>query len=428
MTAEQARVVVDLFESQLRRNRQRGVVACPQNTLLIVRGLWGQRLRYNTMAEQSELDGVACSESAITAIRCEIDARFSIAPTFEEVRRTLLHVASERPYHPARAYLEALPPWDSSSRWAALPFAVFGLRSPPPIAGRMLELWAISAVARAFEPGCQVDHVLVLQGAQALRKSTFFRALGGAWFGEGDVDTGQEGVRALSRKWLWCWDELAGLGKRERAALDGFITRSTDQLRPLYRDFIDHPRSTVIVATANPEDLLDNPEGLRRWWVVQVARRMEANEIVAIRDQLWAEALHRYRARERWWFESAEDERAHAQQIRKFEVVGPWDQELAAWVRSEAARALSLTGGRRGWITVADAVARLEIPVKDRKHAHSIEVGAALRRVGCEPVRTAGGAVARPELDGAKVSAYTLPMRAGDRFEHEQHLQQEESR
>lgn len=408
--AERNAAAVDLMQARgLRVNDRRGVVPCYANTVVIGRKFLGHRLSYNEMGEMAELDREPLGEAHVGAFRCSVDEVFSYSPSKADAREALLQIASENRYHPVRRFLEALPQWDRSPRWRALPAEHFGTPDAPEIVSIMLEKWGVSAVARAMKPGCQVDHVLVLQGPQALRKSTFFRVLGGEWFGEGDVDTGQEGIRALSRKFVWCWDELAGMSRRERASLDGFITRNVDQLRPLYRDYIDHPRSTVIVATANPEELFDNPEGLRRWWVAQVSRRMAEDEIAKIREQLWAEALFRFRSGERWYLDNEADEKAHERLVAGFRVVGPWDQALAAWVRSDGARALALSGGRRGWVTVNDAINQLDIAVKDRKHAHTIEVGAALRRVGCEPVRTANGREARPELDGAKVSAYRLP-------------------
>lgn len=400
--SERNRAAVELHAGQsLRRNNKRGVVDCYANTVVIARRLFGSRLSYNAMSETTELDGAELNESSVGAFRCWVDELFSYSPGDVDTRRAMIQVAYERSYHPVQRYLNDVPAWDGQRRWGDLPRR-FGV-APDGIVPLMLERWAISAVARAFDPGCQVDQVLVLQGAQGLRKSTFFRVLGGPWFGEGDVDIGIEGVRALSRKWIWCWDELAGMSRRERAALDGFITRKTDQLRPLFRGHIDHPRTTVITATANPEQLFDNPDGLRRWWVAPVQRRMGEDEIAEMRDQLWAEAVYRYRARERWWLDGEDEERAHAVHLDDYRIVGAWDQDLARWVRSHDARLLSTMGGRQGWVTIGDALDQLNVPLGDRRALHASEAGAALRRVGCEPVAT------RPRLDGARVSAYRLP-------------------
>lgn len=413
-------IAVDLFEAQLRRNPQRGVVASYGNIVLIVRGLWGKTLACNAMQELVELDGIGIDDAAVGRLRCEVEARFSFAPDSKELARALVQVASERRYHPVQSYLSALPPWDEVRRWALIPGSNFGLDISqtsavgpcPPLPCVMLQRWAISCVARAFEPGCQVDHVLVLQGKEERRKSTFFRVLGGEWFGEGDVEIGVEGVRALSTAWLWCWDELAGLSKKEQASLDGFITRPKDVLRPLYRNPVHHPRTTVLVATAGPNELIHAPTGGRRWWIIPVLRKMLDGEIEPLREQLWAEALHDYheglltpRGKAVWWLESDSDIAAHADMIDGYRVTGGWDVPIATWLAGDFCRGLLHRDGREGWITINDVLSGLDVAVKDREsRGAAMHAASALRRAGWLPVEP------RPRYRGIRVSAYAPPV------------------
>ena len=48
----------------------------------------------------------------------------------------------------------------------------------------MVGKWLVAAVQRAYEPGSDMQYILTLMGAEALRKSWFLRALGGEHFSD----------------------------------------------------------------------------------------------------------------------------------------------------------------------------------------------------------------------------------------------------
>lgn len=412
------------FETRLRRNPQGGVLNSYGNVVEITRGLWGERLRLNAMRELVEYDAKPLNDPLLSWFRCDVEKRFSFSPKAEDMARALVHVADERRYHPVQEYLSTRPPWDGKRRWVLVPGVNFGLgysteqalSASPPLHCTLIERWAISCVARAFEPGCQVDHVLVLQGAEERRKSTFFRVLGGPWFGEGDVEIGLEGIRAMSGVWLWCWDELAGMSKRDQQSLDGFITRPKDILRPLYRNPVEHPRTTVLVATAGPGELIHAPTGGRRWWIIPVLRKMADGEIVPLVDQLWAEALHLYReglktsrGKATWWLDTEAEIAAHADLVDGYRVTGGLDIPVAQWLASDGCHALLYRGGRNGWITVDDVLDGLNVQAKDRDtHGLATKVGVSLRKAGWTAVEP------RPRFHRVRVSAYAPPVDTGD--------------
>jgi putative DNA primase/helicase len=80
--------------------------------------------------------------------------------------RTIQTVARENPIHPVREYLNALR-WGQQPRidtWLTTYFGVEDSRYVRAVGSPFL----ISAVARIVQPGCQVDHMLILEG---LRKA-----------------------------------------------------------------------------------------------------------------------------------------------------------------------------------------------------------------------------------------------------------------
>lgn len=417
--------VLHLFEAQLRRNPQGGAVNSYRNVALIVRGLWSSRLRYNTMQEVPELDGAGYERPQILRIREEIEARFSICPKTDDVSGAMLEVADERRYHPVQEYLNKLPPWDGAPRLRRIPSQLFGLSildsdalsATPPLPCTLIEKWFIAAIARAFEPGCQVDNVLILQGEQETRKTTFFRALGGKWGAEGDVEISERGVYNLAGKWIWCWDELAGMLQTSRAkgyaSINGFVTRTKDTFRPPYRPApIDHARTTVLSGTANPKEIVDDPTGDRRWWIVPVLRQMAEGEVEARRDLFWAEALHLYRSgkasasgRAQWWLTSAE-ESARKLHTESFRALGGWDEPIAAWLQSPEADRLVRV---QGFVTTGDVLTHLAVPPERRRERiATTEAAMSIRRAGWTAVDP------RPRLHGVRVSAYAPPAAIGE--------------
>ena len=85
---------------------------------------------------------------------------------------------ADRRFHPIRAYLEALPPWDGQKRIEGLLPRCFQADDTPYVRAVTRKVFA-AAVARIFRPGTKFDSVLVLDGKQGIGKSTLFRELAG---------------------------------------------------------------------------------------------------------------------------------------------------------------------------------------------------------------------------------------------------------
>jgi len=189
----------------------------------------------------------------------------------------------------------------------------------------------ISAVARIRQPGCKVDTMLVLEGAQGVKKSSSIEALFGSdYFSDqlSDVAT-KDASSDVRGKWVLEWAELDNLSRAESSSVKKYVSRKTDDYRPSYgRRNIRVPRQCVFVGTLNPEGggYLKDATGGRRFWPVRCGD-IDVDTLLRNRDQLWAEAVALYEARERWWFTSDEPEliQAAKEEQAARRVEDPWE-------------------------------------------------------------------------------------------------------
>jgi len=241
-------------------------------------------------------------------------------------------VAREFGFHPIREYLAALK-WDKKPRvetWLMKYAGVADTRFVRAVGPR----WLISAIARIMRPGCQVDHVLLLEGPQGVKKSTLLRELAGPdYFTDHLSDLNSKDSRIeLLGQWIIEMGELSALKRSGTERLKAFVTARADCFRPPYgRRAIHVPRSCVFAASTNEGTYLNDATGARRFWPVRCGS-IDIYALTRDRDQLWAEAYALYQAGAVWWLESDElTQIAGAEQSDRYEP-GVWDDAILAWI------------------------------------------------------------------------------------------------
>ncbi len=157
--------------------------------------------------------------------------------------------------------------------------------------------WLISAVARMIKPGSKIDWMMIVIGPQATGKTTmpsiFFKGLNRNLYGDHD----NKDLHMLLHSGLCVgFDELDSFGKRESSNLKAMITTNEDAFRPPYGAAVEiFPRRFTLYGCGNRYEFLQHdPSGYRRYAVVEVNRLLDFNGLEGNRDQLWAEAHHRY--------------------------------------------------------------------------------------------------------------------------------------
>ncbi len=229
------------------------------------------------------------------------------------VERAIDMVAREQESHPVRAYLESIR-WDGKPRLTGASERYFAAENPG-FADVLLRRWLISAVARIYKPGCKADCVLILQGPQGIGKSRALRALGGLWFTDELADLGsKDAALQLQGAWIIELAELDVLGRADSARQKSFLSRTSDRFRPPFkRHVVDVPRQCVFAGTVNHQTYLKDSSGNRRYWPIACGK-VDVAGLERDGDQLWAEAVHDYRAKERWWLTREEAELAAGEQ------------------------------------------------------------------------------------------------------------------
>lgn len=384
------------WQRDLTRGENGHPIATARNTGLILRNWQAlESLRLNGLTLEAELHGKPLSDGGYFRLRESIEEQFKVVLSSELIQDGTAAVAEDRTYHPVRDYLDTLPAWDQNPRLRRIHETIL-LAPADPLYGRMVEAWFVSAVARIYDPGCQVDTCLCLfseKGGQ--KKGTFFRVVArDLWMTSGHVDPSEKDtVLVAHQSWIKLLDEVDDLTKRaEWSALKRWMTDPVDSFRPPYgRRPARFPRRFVFGATTNKQEFLPpDSAAARRFWTIPVGDVGNA-QMALLKDrldQLWAEARHLYFAAtangslrapaESFLYWLKPEEEAHALSLAGHHQTDPvWLDKVQAWLESP----------QRGAVTVWRTTEILEGALKlDKPDAHTKtardNVGDAMRRLG----------------------------------------------
>lgn len=222
------------------------------------------------------------------------------------IKDATVAVLTQHQEHPIREYLTSLR-WDGTERLDRLIIDYLGADDNE-LNRAMTRKHFTAAVARVMEPGCKYDYCLIMTGPEGIGKSSLLSVMGGRWFSDSLVTMeGKEGMEQARGGWIIELPELGGIKRSDVEQVKAYISRQDDMYRPAYGTVVErHPRQCVFCGTTNEACFLKGDTGNRRFWVIEAKPDLRRHgdtraAVAADRDQLWAEAVQRWRDGERLW-------------------------------------------------------------------------------------------------------------------------------
>ena len=213
-------------------------------------------------------------------------------------------------FHPVREYLNSLV-WDGTERLDTM-LIDFLEADDTRFARAATRKWMVAACKRVFEPGCKFDNMIVVVSPQQGKgKSMLGDVLGGQWFAEcsKNLET-KDAMQNLLGRWIVEMGEMSATKKSSNEAIKQYITCRNDVFRGSYERYaVDHPRQCVFIGSTNSRDFIIDETGGRRFWPIEARASVETaaariDQLKANRDQLWAEAMVRYKDGEKLWMDT----------------------------------------------------------------------------------------------------------------------------
>ena len=237
----------------------------------------------------------------------------------DKIKDAMVAVVTRHKVHPIREYLGSLE-WDGVPRLDRLIIDYVGAEDNE-LNRAMTRKHFTAAVARVYNPGCKYDYCLIIAGAEGIGKSTLFNVMGGDWFSDSLVTMeGTKGMEQARNGWVIELPELGSIKRSDVEQVKAYISRQNDMYRPAYGSVMEsHPRQCVFCGTTNETYFLKGETGNRRFWVMSVNPELRKHgdprqAIEADRNQLWAEAVQRFKDGEKLYLSEALEAEARKRQ------------------------------------------------------------------------------------------------------------------
>jgi hypothetical protein len=413
------------------RDKQGHVMPTVENAVRALSDEWevGVQIGHDTFCDETMVQPAgavqqwrAMRDADLVALRIKLEQRrFKSAPK-ELARDAAILVAERNQFDSAQLWLAGVEPcWDGEHRVESFLVDCFGAADTPYTRAVSLYMWTALA-GRVIAPGCIAPMAPILKGVQGAGKSRGVKAMvpDDLFYAEIDLSKDDDTLaRSLRGVLVGEINELRGLQTKDQESIKAWVSRTHEKWVPKFKEFTTtFPRRCLLVGTTNRDDILADETGNRRWLPLQVGRVAVAR-VVALREQLWAEAAAMFRgvpaalagaraageeytgsagARGRGGVAWQEAERLADAEHDAFRRTDEWEVPFTEWLYGHDGLDDGVhgsAGAARGSspFTVADVLGgALGIALKDMDTRVQMRAGAVLRALGYErrQMRVAG--------------------------------------
>ena len=277
-------------------------------------------------------------------------------------------------------YLRGLS-WDGTSRLDTLFVDYLGAEDSPYMRAITRKAF-VAAVARAMTPGVKVDVMTVLTGRQGIGKSTLLRYMGHGWFTDSlRTFEGKEAAELIQGVWIVEISELQAFKGADVDRIKQVLSQCTDRFRAAYGKHVrDCPRRCIFFGSSNNREYLRDKTGNRRFWAVDTGvvspTKSVWDDLPGEVDQIWGEAVLRWRLGEPLWLDSSMEREANLRREEHREY-SPREGLIREFVERQVPRDWSRWDPpRRAAFWAGSATGELDLVERDRICAQEIWVEA----------------------------------------------------
>jgi predicted P-loop ATPase len=361
--------------------------------------------------------GSEVTDNGVVALRQRMSDRYGFDLTEKHTRDAVISLALEHCFDPVLDMLaQAEANWDRVERLDRMAMDYFNCEDTK-LNAAFIRKMMIAAVARARNPGCKFDNILVLESEEGLNKSTAIRVLAGDDNFSDECIIGKDSKEVqeqLEGVWLHENAELAGMARKEVEKVKNYASKQVDRARPAYGRFNKRqPRRSVEFGTTNSSEYLQSQTGNRRFWPTRILKSIDIDKLKRDRLQLWGEAAH-YQSQgeslvldEALWAEAGEQQEARR-------ITDPWEDKLSdmpkivelsyfkdGFWRNREVRIVHREGDEDK-IEAAELLEHvLKISPGSQTTAHTMRLSTVMRKLGWE--RNGNG---RVSIGGNRVKGY----------------------